>query len=110
MSRASGVGAVLAAALLWLPAATAQPVAAQTMTVAYPFGVGEAVPEPRARFNGAFTSRAGVTETLMGLDHDMQLFPWLAERISRNQGGADQSSTARSDRPVAGAVGGYPYP
>ena len=82
MSRASRVGAALAAALLWLPAATAQPVAAQTMTVAYPFGVGEAVPEPRARFNGAFTSRAGVTETLMGLDHDMQLFPWLAEGVA----------------------------
>ncbi|MGY6411986.1 MAG: ABC transporter substrate-binding protein [Alkalilacustris sp.] len=80
MSRGSGIAVLLAAALLMLPVGT-QPLAAQSMTVAYPFGVGEPVPDPRARFNGWFTNRAGITETLMGLDHDMQLVPRLAEGI-----------------------------
>lgn len=77
--KAALVG-ILAATLSLLPLGSF-PAAAQTMTVAYPFGVETDVPDPRAGFNGWFTNRAGVTETLMGLDHDMALFPRLAQTI-----------------------------
>lgn len=80
MNRRPGLAALLAASLLALPPATL-PASAQTMTVAYPFGLATAEPDPRAGFNGWFTNRAGVTETLMGLDHGMALVPRLAETV-----------------------------
>jgi peptide/nickel transport system substrate-binding protein len=36
-------------------------------------------PDPRSQFHGWYTNFAGVSETLLGLDHDLRLVPRLAE-------------------------------
>ena len=48
------------------------------MRVAVPFGPNSTVPDPRARKNGWLSNRAGVSETLIGLDYEMQKVPRLA--------------------------------
>lgn len=49
------------------------------MTIAVPFGPASEVPDPRARQNGWMSNRAGVSETLIGLDYNMNMVPRLAE-------------------------------
>lgn len=65
----------------------AQPTAAQqgSLTIAHPtmHGPPSEVPEPRARQDGWLSNQSGVTETLMGLDRDLQLYPRLAESIEQ---------------------------
>ncbi|MFQ1702033.1 ABC transporter substrate-binding protein [Loktanella agnita] len=63
----------------------AQPAAAQegSLTIAYLSGPTAEVPDPRIRFNGWTSNQAGVTETLMGLTPDMELFPRLAESLTQ---------------------------
>lgn len=72
-----GLSAVAATGL----AATTQPVAAadKTLRIAVPFGPKSSAPDPRARQNGWLSNRAGVSETLIGLGHDMTMQPRLAE-------------------------------
>ena len=48
------------------------------MTIAAPFGPTSNVPDPRARQNGWLANRAGVSETLIGLDYEMKMVPRLA--------------------------------
>lgn len=58
------------------------------MTIAAPFGPTSSVPDPRARQNGWLANRAGVSETLIGLDYEMNMVPRLAaafENISETE-------------------------
>lgn len=54
-----------------------------TLTIAYLSGPTAEVPDPRIRFNGWLSNQAGVTETLMGLTPEMELYPRLAETIEQ---------------------------
>ena len=54
-----------------------------SLTIAYHAGPANEAPDPRARQYGWLSNQAGVTETLMGLDPDLQLYPRLAERIEQ---------------------------
>jgi len=49
------------------------------LIAAVPFGPSVGVPDPARGYNGWYTSEAGVTETLLGLDFSMRLEPRLAE-------------------------------
>ncbi|MET1412734.1 ABC transporter substrate-binding protein [Roseibium sp. HPY-6] len=40
-------------------------------------------PDPRARYNGWMSNQTGVTETLMGIDYDLTLYPRVAESIEQ---------------------------
>ncbi|MEM1079309.1 MAG: ABC transporter substrate-binding protein [Pseudomonadota bacterium] len=73
-----------AAALLSLSAVV--PAAAQegSLTIAIGFGPTAEVPDPRAGYNGWMSNQTGVTETLMGIDYDLNLYPRLAESISQD--------------------------
>ncbi|MBC6443463.1 MAG: ABC transporter substrate-binding protein [Rhodobacteraceae bacterium] len=42
------------------------------------------VPDPRAGYNGWISNQTGVTETLMGIDYDLNLYPRLAESIEQS--------------------------
>lgn len=53
------------------------------LTIAGMGGPPNSAPDPRERFNGWMSNQMGVTETLMGLDRDMQLFPRLAESLEQ---------------------------
>jgi peptide/nickel transport system substrate-binding protein len=58
----------------WAPVHAEAPV----MTVSMGFGPEQPVPDPRSRQNGWYANRAGISETLLGLDHEMRLVPRLA--------------------------------
>ena len=78
MPAPTRLAVMLAASLLTFappPSARAEGLA---MTISLGFGAAEAVPDPRARQNGWHIGRAGITETLLGLDHEMRLVPRLA--------------------------------
>ena len=64
---------------------TAVPVVAQanSLTIATAFGPNAEVPDPRAGYNGWMSNQSGVTETLMGIDYDMNLYPRVAESIDQ---------------------------
>ncbi|MEM6594906.1 MAG: ABC transporter substrate-binding protein [Pseudomonadota bacterium] len=68
-----------------LALATALPVAAQegSLTISVGFGPTAEVPDPRASYNGWMSNQTGVTETLMGIDYDLNLYPRLAEGIEQ---------------------------
>lgn len=53
------------------------------LTIAVGFGPTAEVPDPRAGYNGWMSNQTGVTETLMGIDYDMALYPRLAETIEQ---------------------------
>ncbi|MFY0648457.1 ABC transporter substrate-binding protein [Sulfitobacter geojensis] len=63
----------------------ALPVAAQegSLTISIGFGPTAEVPDPRAGYNGWMSNQTGVTETLMGIDYDMKLYPRLAKTIEQ---------------------------
>ena len=65
--------------------APALPSAAQEgrLTIASGYGPDTEVPDPRAGYNGWTSNQTGVTETLMGVDYDLKLYPRLAERIEQ---------------------------
>ncbi|WP_231717019.1 ABC transporter substrate-binding protein [Desulfosarcina ovata] len=50
-----------------------------SLVIATPFGPAVPVPDPAKGSNGWYTSEAGVTETLLRIDFDMRLVPWLAK-------------------------------
>ncbi|MFK7751860.1 MAG: ABC transporter substrate-binding protein [Sedimentitalea sp.] len=74
---------ITAAALLAF--GLAQPVAAQdgTLAISVTFGPKAEVPDPRAGYNGWMSNQTGVTETLMGIDYDLNLYPRLASSIEQ---------------------------
>ncbi|MEP1793057.1 ABC transporter substrate-binding protein [Parasphingorhabdus sp.] len=61
------------------------PVAAQegSLSIAVTFGPTAEVPDPRAGYNGWMSNQTGVTETLMGIDYDMKLYPRVASSIEQ---------------------------
>lgn len=77
----NSIFAVLAA----LTSSLAQPVIAQegSLTIAYLSGPTAEVPDPRIRYNGWLSNQMGVTETLMGLTTEMELYPRLAESLEQ---------------------------
>ncbi len=64
---------------------TAIPVVAQegSLTISVGFGPTAEIPDPRASYNGWMSNQTGVTETLMGIDYEMNLFPRLAAGIEQ---------------------------
>ncbi|GIT93175.1 peptide ABC transporter substrate-binding protein [Jannaschia pagri] len=64
---------------------TALSAAAQegSLTIAVGFGPTAEVPDPRAGYNGWMSNQTGVTETLMGIDYDLNLYPRMAEGIEQ---------------------------
>ncbi|PJI84674.1 peptide/nickel transport system substrate-binding protein [Yoonia maricola] len=74
---------IAAAALIAL--GTTLPVAAQneTFTISVTFDPTAEVPNPRVGYNGWMSNQTGVTETLMGIDYDLNLYPRLAESIAQ---------------------------
>jgi peptide/nickel transport system substrate-binding protein len=54
-----------------------------SLTIAHMTGPANEAPDPRARQFGWLSNQAGVTETLMGLTPDMQIYPRLAEAIEQ---------------------------
>ena len=54
-----------------------------SLTVSVGFGPTAEVPDPRASYNGWLSNQTGVTETLMGIDYDLNLYPRLAESIEQ---------------------------
>lgn len=79
----SFVTRLAAAALLSL--STALPSFGQegSITISTGFGPTAEVPDPRAGYNGWMSNQTGVTETLMGIDYDLKLYPRLAEGIEQ---------------------------
>ncbi len=53
------------------------------LSIAVPWGPSAEVPDPRAGYNGWLSNQTGVTETLMGIDHDLNLYPRVAEKIEQ---------------------------
>lgn len=74
---------IVAAAFLSLSATL--PVAAQegSFTISVTFGPNAEVPDPRAGYNGWMSNQTGVTETLMGIDYDLNLYPRVASGIEQ---------------------------
>ncbi|MCV0427898.1 MAG: ABC transporter substrate-binding protein [Roseibium sp.] len=68
----------------------------KTLRIAVPFGPKSSVPDPRARQNGWLSNRAGVSETLIGLAHDMTMQPRLAESFE-NLSPTEWKLTLRTD-------------
>lgn len=64
---------------------TALPATAQdgSLTIAIGFGPTAEIPDPRAGYNGWMSNQTGVTETLMGIDYDLKLYPRLAASIEQ---------------------------
>ena len=62
------------------------PVSAQEgrLTISVGFGPEAEVPDPRSGYNGWMSNQTGVTETLMGIDYDLKLYPRLAQSIEQS--------------------------
>jgi peptide/nickel transport system substrate-binding protein len=56
---------------------------ADTLTITTTWGPNAEVPDPRAGYNGWMSNQSGVTETLMGIDYDLNLYPRVAESIEQ---------------------------
>lgn len=68
-----------------LALSTSIPALAQEGSLTISVGVGptDEVPESRVGYNGWMSNQTGVTETLMGIDYGMNLYPRLAAGISQ---------------------------
>ncbi|MEM8656940.1 MAG: ABC transporter substrate-binding protein, partial [Pseudomonadota bacterium] len=73
------------ASVAFLSLATALPAMAQegSLTISVGFGPTAEVPDPRAGYNGWMSNQTGVTETLMGIDYELNLYPRVAESIEQ---------------------------
>lgn len=73
------------AATTLLLLSTSLPGAAQegSLTISVGFGPTAEVPDPRAGYNGWMSNQTGVTETLMGIDYELNLYPRLASAIDQ---------------------------
>lgn len=54
-----------------------------SLTISVGFGPTAEIPDPRAGYNGWMSNQTGVTETLMGIDYELNLYPRLAESIEQ---------------------------
>ena len=54
-----------------------------SLSIAYLAGPSTEVPDPRESFNGWMSNQTGVTETLLGLTTEMELYPRLAESFEQ---------------------------
>ncbi len=54
-----------------------------SLTIASSYGPKTELPDPRVGYNGWISNQTGVTETLMGIDYDLKLYPRLAESIEQ---------------------------
>lgn len=63
----------------------ALPTSAQegSFTISVGFGPTAEVPDPRAGYNGWMSNQTGVTETLMGIDYELNLYPRLASGLEQ---------------------------
>ncbi|MHA2939693.1 ABC transporter substrate-binding protein [Vibrio sp. RC27] len=68
-----------------LTATSAMPALANdnSLSISVTFGPKAEVPDPRAGYNGWMSNQTGVTETLMGIDYDMSLYPRVAKSIEQ---------------------------
>lgn len=57
---------------------------AESLSISVTFGPTAEVPDPRVGYNGWMSNQTGVTETLMGIDYDLNLYPRLAESIEQS--------------------------
>ena len=80
MSYFSRIAAAALIALCIVLPATAQQ---DSLTISVGFGPTAEVPDPRAGYNGWMSNQTGVTETLMGIDYELNLYPRLAEGIEQ---------------------------
>ena len=55
-----------------------------SLTISVGFGPKAEVPDPRSGYNGWMSNQTGVTETLMGLDYNLKLYPRLARSIEQS--------------------------
>lgn len=64
----------------------ALPLAAQdsSLSISVGFGPTDEIPDPRAGYNGWMSNQTGVTETLMGIDYELNLYPRLADSIEQS--------------------------
>lgn len=69
-----------------LALAPAVPTLAQegSLTISSGYGPTSEVPDPRAEYNGWTSNQTGVTETLMGIDYNLNLYPRLAESFEQS--------------------------
>lgn len=76
---------ILLTAVAALSVTLGTPATAQegSLTIAYLSGPTAELPDPRIRYNGWLSNQMGVTETLMGLTPQMELFPRLAEGLEQ---------------------------
>ncbi|UWR21281.1 ABC transporter substrate-binding protein [Sulfitobacter sp. S190] len=81
MSFFSRLASAAALSLIAALPATAQE---GSLTISIGFGPTAEVPDPRAGYNGWMSNQTGVTETLMGIDYEMKLYPRLAEGIAQS--------------------------
>ncbi len=72
------------AAVVALGSALPASAADKSLTISVTFGPNAEVPDPRAGYNGWLSNQTGVTETLMGIDYDLKLYPRLAESIDQS--------------------------
>jgi len=56
---------------------------ANELAISVGFGPNAEVPDPRAGYNGWMSNQSGVTETLMGIDYDLNLYPRVAASIEQ---------------------------
>lgn len=56
---------------------------AGSLTITTTWGPNAEVPDPRAGYNGWMSNQSGVTETLMGIDYDLNLYPRVAEGVEQ---------------------------
>ena len=80
MSRLKRIAAAALLALGFTGPALAQD---GSFAISVVFGPTAEVPDPRAGYNGWMSNQTGVTETLMGIDYDLNLYPRLAESIEQ---------------------------
>lgn len=55
-----------------------------SLTISTGFGPSAEVTDPRAGYNGWMSNQTGVTETLMGIDYELKLYPRLAASIDQS--------------------------
>ncbi|MEQ6203452.1 ABC transporter substrate-binding protein [Sulfitobacter sp. HNIBRBA2951] len=80
MSHLKRIAAAAALSLGLSGAATAQE---GSFAISVVFGPTAEVPDPRVGYNGWMSNQTGVTETLMGIDYDLNLYPRLASGIEQ---------------------------
>ncbi|MEM6323232.1 MAG: ABC transporter substrate-binding protein [Pseudomonadota bacterium] len=54
-----------------------------TLNISVGFITEDEIPDPRAGYNGWMSNQTGVTETLMGIDYSMNLYPRMAEGVEQ---------------------------